>query len=49
MYVNDLEQEVETNGVNGIDSGMVTLMLLRYTDGIVLFGKSPEELQKISK
>ena len=46
MYVNDLEQELETNGVNGIDLGMVKLMLLLYADDIVLFGKSPEELQK---
>ena len=46
MYVNDLEQELENNGTNGIDIGMVKLLLLLYADDIVLFGKTPEELQK---
>ena len=46
MYVNDLEQELENNGANGIDIGMVKLRLLLYADDIVLFGKTLEELQK---
>ena len=46
MYVNDLGQELENNGVNGIDIGMVKLLLLLYADDIVLFGKTAEELQK---
>ena len=46
MYVNDLEQELENNGANGIDIGTVKLLLLLYADDIVLFGKTPEELQK---
>ena len=46
MYVNDLEQELDNNGVNGIDIGMVKLLLLLYADDIVLFGKTPDELQK---
>ena len=46
MYVNDLGQELENNGVNGIDIGMVKFLLLLYADDIVLFGKTPEELQK---
>ena len=46
MYVNDLEQELDNNGVNGIDIGMVKLLLLLYADDIVLFWKTPDELQK---
>ena len=46
MYVNDLEQELGNNGVNGIDICMVKLLLLLYADDIVLFGKTPDELQK---
>ena len=46
MYVNDLEQELDDKGVNGIDIDMVKLLLLLYADDIVLFGKTAEELQK---
>ena len=46
MNVNDFGQELENNGVNGIDIGMVKLILLIYADDIILFGKTPEELQK---
>ena len=46
MYVNDLEQELDDKGVNGIDIGMVKLLLLLYADDIVLFAKTAEELQK---
>ena len=46
MYVNDLEQELDNNGITGIDVGMVKLLLLLYADDIVLFGKTPDELQK---
>ena len=46
MYVNDLEQELDNNGVSGIDIGMIKLLLLLYADDIVLFGKTPAELQK---
>ena len=46
MYVNDLEQESGNNGVNGIDKGMVKLLLLLYADDTVLFGQTPDELQK---
>ena len=45
-YVNDLEQELDDKGVNGIDIDMVKLLLLLYADDIVLFGKTAEELQK---
>lgn len=46
MYINDLEKELEENGVNGIDIGMIKILLLLYADDIVLFGDSPGELQK---
>ena len=46
MYVNDLEQELDDKGVNGIDIGIVKLLLLLYADDIVLFAKTAEELQK---
>ena len=46
MYLNDLEQELEVKGASGIDIGMVKLFLLLYADDIVIFGKTPEELQK---
>ena len=32
-------------GVNGIDIGMVKLLLLLYADDIELFGNTPDELQ----
>ena len=46
MYINDMEQDLENNGVNGIDVGMFKLLLLLYADDIVLFGNTSEELQK---
>ena len=46
MYVNDLEQEMGNNVVNGIDIGMVKLLLLLCVGDIVLFGKTPDELLK---
>ena len=45
-YVNDLEQELDDKGVNGINIDMVKLLLLLFADDIVLFGKTAEELQK---
>ena len=44
--VNDVEQEVDDKGVNGIGIGMVKLLLLLYADDIILFAKTAEELQK---
>lgn len=46
MLINDIEQELEENGVNGIDIGMVKILLLLYADEIVLFGNTAKELQK---
>ena len=45
MYLNDLESELATKGVDGINIGMLNLYLLLYADDIVLFGKTPEDLQ----
>ena len=45
MYLNDLESELATKGVDGINIGMLNLYLLLYVDDIVLFGKTPEDLQ----
>ncbi len=35
MFVNDLESEFETNGMGGIDIGMIKLFVLLYADDIV--------------
>ena len=49
-HVNDLEQELDDKGVNGIDIGMVKLLLLLYADDVFFFRHTPpyfaEELQK---
>ena len=46
MYLNDLEDEFELKGVEGIDIGMLKLYLLLYADDIVIFSNSKEGLQK---
>ena len=46
MYFNDLECELQENGINGIDIGMLKLYLLLYADDIVIFSMSSEGLQK---
>ena len=45
MYVNDLEAELALKGITGIDIGILNLHILLYADDIILFGKSPEDLQ----
>ena len=45
MYVNDLEAELAVNGISGINTGMINLCILLYADDIILFGKTPEDLQ----
>ena len=45
MYVNDLEAEFAIKGISGINTGMINVYILLYADDIILFGKSPEELQ----
>ena len=49
MYLNDLEEELDINGVEGNNIGLKKLILLLYADDIVVFGKTPEELQKVLK
>ena len=45
MYVNDLEAELAIKGISDINIGMINLCLLLYADDVILFGKTPEELQ----
>ena len=47
MYVNDLEAEIVTKGISGINIGTINIYMLLYADDIILFGNSPEDLQKI--
>ncbi|MCG7877024.1 MAG: reverse transcriptase family protein, partial [Candidatus Thiodiazotropha endolucinida] len=49
MYLNDLQEELVSKGVSGIDVGRLNLYLLLYADDIVLFGKTPEDLQNALK
>ena len=46
MYVNDLEAELATKGLPGIDIGTLNIYLVMYADDIILFGKTPDELQR---
>ena len=46
MYVNDLEAEIVTQGISGINIGTINIYMLLYADHIILFGNSPEDLQK---
>lgn len=48
MYVNDLEAEIVTKGISGINIGTINIYIymLLYADDIILFGNSPEDLQK---
>ena len=46
MYINDLENELMQNGVEGIDMGMLKLYLLLYADDIVIFSNTSDGLQK---
>ena len=45
MYINDLEAELAVKGVAGINTGIINLHILMYADDIVLFRKSPKDLQ----
>lgn len=45
MYVNDLEEELRLNGLDGIDIGTLKLFLLLYADDITLFAETAEGLQ----
>ena len=46
MYVNDLEAEIVTKDISGINIGTINIYMLLYADEIILFGNSPEDLQK---
>ena len=37
MYLNDLETELVTKGLDGIDIGTINIYLLLYADDIILF------------
>lgn len=45
MYVNDLEAELASSGISGINIGIINLYSLLYADDIILFGKTPGDLQ----
>ena len=47
IYLNDLEEEINLKGADGIDIGMIKLFLLLYADDIVLFAHSPDKLQSL--
>ena len=46
MYINDLENGLMQNGVDGIDLGMLKLYLLLYADGTVIFSNTSDGLQR---
>ena len=46
MYLNDLEAELATKGLPGIDTGTINIYLVMYADDIILFGITPDELQR---
>ena len=33
MYINDLEAELDVNGISGINIGMINISILLYADG----------------
>ena len=45
LYVNDLENEFQLKGGEGIDIGMLKIFLLLYAGDITIFVSSAEELQ----
>ena len=46
LYLNDIEEQFMNSGIEGIDIDMFKLfLLLRYTDGVVIFAYNPDELQ----
>ena len=46
MYLNDLENEFASKGLDGCDVGMLKLYLLLYGDDIVVFSSTSEGLQR---
>ena len=45
MYVNDIENEFQLKGSEGIDIGLLKMFLILYADDIVIFASSAQELQ----
>ena len=46
MYLNDLENEFATKGLDSCDVGMLKLYLLLYADDIVVFSSTSDGLQR---
>jgi len=46
IFINDIEQTLNNDGIEGINIGSFKLMLLLYADDIILFAKDAEGLQK---
>ena len=45
IFLNDLEDEFITHGIEGIDIGLIKLFILLYADDIVIFSSDAEGLQ----
>ena len=46
MFVNDLEEEFNLKGREGIDVGMLKMFLILYADDIIFFSDLAAKLQK---
>ena len=46
MFLNDIEEELQVKGVEGIELGFLNLAIMLYADDIILFAESAEALQK---
>ncbi|MCW4345840.1 MAG: reverse transcriptase family protein [Candidatus Thiodiazotropha endolucinida] len=46
LFLNDLEEQFISSGLEGLDVNMFKIFLLLYADDIVLFASSAEELQE---
>ena len=44
--MNDMETELSNKGLDGIGIDSINIRLLLYADDIILFGKTPDELQR---
>ena len=45
MFLNDLEEEFITHGIEGIDIGLIKLFYITFADDIVIFSSDAEGLQ----
>ena len=46
MSLNDQETKLSAKCLHIIDIGSINIYLLLYADDIILFGKTPDELQR---